>query len=237
MAEVLLKGGSQNNEDDIIQVIFDKLNISQGSYLEIGVNNYTPDRSIQCNSIKLINKGWTGSLFDANFQHPLVKNILVSTDNVNELIDTQGAKIDFFAIDIDSYDWYIVKEILQKKLIDVTVFCVETNNFSGHCFLDRILKLDAPAPNTKGYEKSDAFGATTYSFNLLMEHFGYKLIATSDEGINAFFIKDEFSNLFQKAGDLKNLYKDSNNQITEWNRRGPSHFMTTAKKEMLCLKQ
>ena len=115
MAEVLLKGGSQNNEDDIIQVIFDKLNISQGSYLEIGVNNYTPDRSIQCNSIKLINKGWTGSLFDANFQHPLVKNILVSTDNVNELIDTQGAKIDFFSIDIDSYDWYIVKEILQKK--------------------------------------------------------------------------------------------------------------------------
>lgn len=237
MAESVLKGASQNNEDKIIQVIFDKLNISQGSFIEIGVNNYTADRSMQCNSVKLINKGWTGTLFDANFKHPLVKNILLTVNNITDLVDAPGTKIDFFSIDIDSYDWYIVKEILQKKLIDVTVFCVETNNFDGHCFLDRILKLDAPAPNTKGYDKSDAFGATTYSFNLLMEYFGYKLIATSDEGINAFFVKDKFSYLFPKAGNLKNLYKDSNNRITDWNRRGPSHFMTTAKKEMLCLKQ
>ena len=37
MAESVLKGASQNNEDEIIQVIFDKLNISQGSFIEIGV--------------------------------------------------------------------------------------------------------------------------------------------------------------------------------------------------------
>lgn len=234
MDKFLLKGGSQNNEDYIIKNIFDKLNISSGTYFEIGVNNYTADRSIQCNSVQLVNKGWTGTLLDAKFKHPLVKNELVTVHNISRLVSN---KIDFFSIDIDSYDWYIVKEILQKKLCDVTVFCVETNNFNGHCFLDRLLKLDAPAPNTQGYEKSDAFGATTFSFNILMEHFDYKLIATSDEGINAFFVKDEFSSLFSKAGDLKSLYKDSNNRVTDWNRRGPSHFMTTAQKEMLCLKQ
>jgi hypothetical protein len=62
-----------------------------------------------------------------------------------------------------------------------------------------------------------------------MAMFGYKLIATSDYGVNAFFIKDKFSNLFLKSGKLGELYQDSNNLFTNWNRRGPSQFMTTAK--------
>ena len=48
-------------------------------------------------------------------KHPLVKNILLTVNNVTDLVNAPGAKIDFFSIDIDSYDWYIVKEILQKS--------------------------------------------------------------------------------------------------------------------------
>ena len=77
--------------------------------------------------------------------------------------------------------------------------------------------MDAPAPNTEGFSKSDAFGATTFSYNLLMVKFGYKLVATTNYGVNAFFIKNKFSTLFPKAGKLGELYKDSNNLFTNWN--------------------
>ena len=223
-------GKSQYNEDVIIEAIFKVLKISRGIFFEIGVNDMTLDRSLQCNSINLINNGWEGQLVDANFKHPLVLNELVSVDNINDLAKTAGDKINFFSIDIDSYDWHVVREVLRKKIVDVDVFCVETNNYNGHCFLDRVLRLDSPAANTNGLPKNDSFGATTFSYNLLMVRYGYKLIASSHFGVNAFFIKKKYANLFSKAGKMKDLYKDSNNLKTNWNKKGPRQHMTMAHK-------
>ena len=223
-------GKSQYNEDAIIEAIFKVLKISKGIFFEIGVNDMTLDRSLQCNSINLINNGWEGQLVDANFKHPLVLNELVSVDNINDLAKIAGDKINFFSIDIDSYDWHVVREVLRKKIVDVDVFCVETNNYNGHCFLDRVLRLDSPAANTNGLPKNDSFGATTFSYNLLMVRYGYKLIASSHFGVNAFFIKKKYANLFSKAGKMKDLYKDSNNLKTNWNKKGPSQHMTMAHK-------
>ena len=225
-------GKSQYNEDAIIEAIFKVLKISKGIFFEIGVNDMTLDRSLQCNSINLINNGWEGQLVDANFKHPLVLNELVSVDNINDLAKTAGDKINFFSIDIDSYDWHVVREVLRKKIVDVDVFCVETNNYNGHCFLDRVLRLDSPAANTNGLPKNDSFGATTFSYNLLMVRYGYKLIASSHFGVNAFFIKKKYANLFSKAGKMKDLYKDSNNLKTNWNKKGPSQHMTMAHKKL-----
>ena len=168
----------------------------------------TLDRSLQCNSINLMNNGWEGRLLDANFQHPLVLNKFVSLENINDLAKIVGDKINFFSIDIDSYDWHVIREVLRKNIIDVDVFCVETNNYNGHCFLDRVLQLDSPAPNTNGLPKNDAFGATTFSYNLLMVKYGYKLVASSHYGVNAFFVKEKYANLFPKAGKMRDLYKD-----------------------------
>jgi hypothetical protein len=225
-----INGRSQYNEDAIIEKIFKNLKISKGVFFEIGVNDMTLDRSIQCNSINLLNKGWKGKLVDANFKHPLVLNEFISIENINEIAKLAGNKIDFFSIDIDSYDWHVIREVLSNKIIDINVFCVETNNYNGHCFLDRVLKLDAPAPNTKGNPKSDSFGATTFAYNLLMVKYGYRLIATSDYGVNAFFVKEKFANLFPKAGKMRELYIDSNNLFTNWNKKGPSENMTMAQK-------
>ena len=224
----MINGKSQYNEDSIIENIFNKINIYKGTYFEIGVNNKSFDGSIQCNSIKLINEGWTGNLVDSTFEHPLVIKKFISTSNLEEVATLAGQRINFFSIDIDSYDWHIVKDLLVKNIVDVDVFCVETNNYNGHCFLDRVLKLDAPAPNTKGWPKSDSFGAATFSYNLLMEKFNYKLIATSHHGVNAFFVHNKFANLFSKTINFDELYIDSNDLINNWSKKGPDQFMTTA---------
>ena len=223
-------GKSQNNEDIIINAIFKKLNIKKGSFFEIGINNLNTHGTIECNSLNLINQGWDGCLVDAFFKHPSVINKYITVENVNEIAAIANYDIDFFSIDIDSYDWHIICEILSKKILNVKVFCVETNNYNGSCYLDRVLKLDAPCLyNMEKPSKSDAFGATTYSYNLLMEKFGYKLIASSKNGINAFFIKSEFSKFFPLSGDLEQIYQDSNNVKNFWNSKGNPAFMTTAK--------
>ena len=222
-------GESQNNEEIIINEIFKKLNIKKGKFFEIGVNNLNIDGTIECNSLNLMKQGWDGNLIDAFYKHPLVVNKYVTVDNVKEIAEITNYDIDFFSIDIDSYDWHIVYEILSKKILDVKVFCVETNNYNGNCYLDRVLKLDAPCLyNMEKPIKSDAFGATTYSYNLLMEKFGYKLIASSLNGINAFFVKSEFSKYFPLSGDIENIYLDSNNVKNYWNTKGNPAFMTTA---------
>lgn len=203
--------------------------LKKGKFFEIGVNNLNINGIIECNSLNLMNQGWDGNLIDAFYKHPLVVNKYVTVDNVKEIAEITNYDIDFFSIDIDSYDWHIVYEILLKKILDVKVFCVETNNYNGNCYLDRVLKLDAPCLyNMEKPIKSDAFGATTYSYNLLMEKFGYKLIASSINGINAFFVKSEFSKYFPLSGDIENIYLDSNNVKNYWNTKGNPAFMTTA---------
>ena len=61
-----------------------------------------------------------------------------------------------------------------------------------------------------------------------MEKFGYKLIASSINGINAFFVKSKFSKYFPLSGDIENIYLDSNNVKNYWNTKGNPAFMTTA---------
>ena len=220
---------SQNNEEIIINEIFKKLNIKKGNYFEIGVNNLNIYGTIECNSLNLIKQGWDGHLIDAFFKHSLVINKYITVENVHEIADIANYDVDFFSIDIDSYDWHIVYQILLKKILDVKVFCVETNNYNGSCYLDRVLKLDAPCIyNVEKPIKSDAFGATTYSYNLLMEKFGYKLIASSTNGINAFFVKSEFAKYFPLSGDIEKIYLDSNDIKNYWNTKGNPAFMTTA---------
>lgn len=52
---------SQNDEDGIIEEIFNRLGIAGGNFVEIGVEN-----GLECNSLYLIHKGWHGVWLEAN---------------------------------------------------------------------------------------------------------------------------------------------------------------------------
>ena len=73
-----INGRSQYNEDAIIEKIFENLKISKGVFFEIGVNNMTLDKSIQCNSINLLNKGWKGKLVDEELFDPIMSQLVSS---------------------------------------------------------------------------------------------------------------------------------------------------------------
>ena len=71
----------QNNEDEIIGNIFDKLNIDKGFYLEIGINlkwENIHKFKVEGNTVKLLNKGWTGVWVDGSCTYPLINNLFVT---------------------------------------------------------------------------------------------------------------------------------------------------------------
>ncbi len=229
-----INGHSQNNEDEIIKNIFDKLNIVRGFYLEIGINLKWENLhkfKIEGNTVNLLNKGWSGMWYDSSCIYPLINNVFVTTENIMLAINVakRTNNIDFFSIDIDSHDWHVVKTVLENN-VNIPVFCVETNNYNGTIFLDRVLRKDINNNNNKRrFERNDAFGATTYSYYLLFKKYGYELIDTSANGINAFFVKKNISHMFENAGNLEILYKDTNNTNNAWGKRGDPNFCVTAK--------
>ena len=223
MNTCIVEGNSQRNEDEIISKIFEKLKIDTGIYFEIGVNGKAD--KIECNTVKLLNKGWSGTWIDAKFKHPLVLNEYVTKKNINNLINSD---LDFFSIDIDSYDFHIVKHFLETKTVDVKVFCVETNNYRCEKYRDAVMREDVIPPGPPIKNKNDAFGATSYSYDLLFTQHDYVLVDTSLEGINSFYVKKELSDIFEDAGNFDKLYKPSNIR-NNWSRPGPDKNMITAK--------
>ena len=228
-----INGHSQNNEDEIIGSIFDKLNIDKGFYLEIGINlkwENIHKFKVEGNTVKLLNKGWTGIWVDSSCTYPLINNLFVTPENINDFLkkiarNFDFKNIDFFSIDIDSHDWHVVRAVLENN-INIPVFCVETNNYNGTTFLDRVLRKEI---NNDRFKKNDAFGATTYSYYLLFKKYGYELIDTSENGINAFFVKKNISHMFKNAGDIEILYKDTNHSKADWGRKGNANFCVSAK--------
>ena len=127
---------SQNNEDGIINYIFDKLKINKLNFIEIGFDYY------QNNSLGILNKCNKGLFIDGDNKKVIilrnvlklfypktkitVQNVLVDIDNINQIKEqnfSDQEEIDFLSIDVDGIDYYLLKQInFKPKLI-----CIEYN--------------------------------------------------------------------------------------------------------------
>src|SRR5262249_23585711 len=114
---------SQNDEDGIIEEIFNRIGIKQGQFCEIGVEN-----GLECNSLYLIHKGWRGCWIEGDLnQHQAIQkkfsSILangrlqllrsfVSAENINTLLkkcEQIKGDVDFLSIDVDGNDIYLLE--------------------------------------------------------------------------------------------------------------------------------
>ena len=131
---------SQNDEDGIINEIFNRIGTTNKNFIEFGVQD-----GIECNSHLLLDTGWNGLWIDGNAEdcekinsyfktsienkELTILNKFITKDNINELFSLGGyeGEIDFLSVDIDGMDWYILKSILENKTISPRVICVEYN--------------------------------------------------------------------------------------------------------------
>lgn len=189
---------SQNNEDGIIEHIFSKIPNNK-FFVEIGFEYY------ECNTLNLIKNGWEGKLIDFNqdevfalssnlsfyFAKSKIKVLCekITKDNIDLLVNYDKREIDFFSLDIDGNDYWVLKNLNLDK---IKVICVEYNHWFGK---DKkvVMKYD----ENSIFTDNGIFGASLLALTELLKKRGFSLIAVDSSGTNAFFVQNQFANKFE----------------------------------------
>jgi hypothetical protein len=210
---------SQNDEDGIIQEICRRLDIHNGRFCEIGVEN-----GLECNSLYLLHKGWSGCWIEANqnytnfiktkFQSVLGRRLhllqkLVTAENVDEClaaVRTGDGEIDLLSIDIDGNDVYL----LQSMSSSPKIVCIEYNaKFPGD-----IVKQQKYDPQRR-WAGTDYMGSSLKAVTRVAEQKGYRLVGTSVTGANAFFVRNDLArDLFPEDASSEHLYNPARYWLT-----------------------
>jgi len=210
---------SQNDEDGIIEEIFDRIGTTNKKFVEFGVQN-----GLESNGHFLLHKGWQGLWIEGSrrycnkirklFKKPLEQkqlllvNAFITVENINELINMNFTEqqIDLLCIDIDGNDYHIWNAI---KCVSPRVVVVEYNSVfpPKHEWV-------MPYNANHVWDKSDYMGASLKSFEILGKNLGYQLVGTNLNGVNAFFVKKELAkDLFVLPAIADNLYNPARYNI------------------------
>lgn len=217
---------SQNEEDGIIEEIFKDIGTTNKIFCEVGIGD-----CIENNSHYLILKDWKGIWIDSrkkhinklkskiNFNQSILdlKINTISKNNINEIIkkssilkNTTDQEIDFFSIDIDSYD---IDCLTNLKIIKPRLICIEYN-----AKFNQNIKLEIKKINNFSWEYDDYFGSSLKLINEKLEKMQYKLIGTNITGSNAFYVQDKlYFNCKTKGQSLKELFSPPNFELFNYN--------------------
>ncbi len=190
---------SQNDEDGILLEIVRRIRLQGGSFAEIGVGN-----GLQNNTIILLMHGWRGLWVGAEelrFQTEgssrlkFLKEWVVPETIVDTLsrglaaLQLQLASLDVMSVDIDSFDYFVVRQMLEHRIFP-KVLIVEYN-----------AKFPPPIEFSLAVGETwevgtDYTGCSLQSWWNLLTPAGYRLVACNVTGVNAFFVRSDYTELF-----------------------------------------
>lgn len=206
---------SQCDEDGIIRECLRRIGLETSlskRFIEISCGD-----GLENNSHQLLLDGFSGvwvegddskvnflneQLGGLRFSRLLIEHVFVDCENFSDLIRKSLAflvdeEIDFFSLDVDGNDFYLMDLLIgicRPKLL-----CVEYNP-----------KFPPPSNIVMPYDGShvwagdDYYGASLQAW--VDQLIGYKLVCCNLSGVNAFFVRNEFSNLFPTY-DIDALYQ------------------------------
>ena len=191
---------SQNDEDGITLEIIKRIGIKKGVFAEFGAGNGLENNTIILASLKW--KGfWVGSE-DIKFKYNNSKNFQfikswITKENVlksynDSIKNLNEKKTDVLSLDLDGNDIYILEELL-KQIHHPSLIIAEYNAKFPPPIRFKI-KYDAQFV----WRADDYFGASLSEFVDVLKKYSYKLVCcNSHTGSNAFFIKNDFFDLFK----------------------------------------
>lgn len=103
----------QFNEEELLNPILPKT----GFFVEIGC---LKDHKFS-NTRHLVDKGWEGIWVDKD-AHEDVRQMLVTADNINELLPYSDEEIDFLSLDIDGNDYWVFKAMRVRPRVVMVEF-------------------------------------------------------------------------------------------------------------------
>lgn len=207
---------SQHDEDGILAEIFRRLEVVNGTFCEIGVEN-----GLECNTLNLLHNGWRGAWIEGNASQvdAIVEKFadltqrgklslavgFVVAENINSALSAALAPIgidpgslDLLSIDVDGMDVYLLEALETAPKVIV----IEYN-----------AKFPPPTKRKPVYDAGNVWKGTDYmgsSLSAIHESSlrkGYQLVATNINGTNAFLVRrDLVQDRFRFELTPENLY-------------------------------
>ncbi len=211
---------SQNGEDGIIAEIFRRIGATNRVFAECA-----PGDGSENNTRYLLTQGWTGLWVEGDPKHAqaisrdfakLLKEgklrfqqERVTAQNVEALLERASlpAEFDLLSIDLDRNDYWVWQGIQRFR---PRVVAIEYNAiFPPGC--EWVVEYDPQA----GWDGSSNCGASLTALELLGARKGYKLVACSLSGVNAFFVREDLvGNLFCDPSTAQNHYEPPRYYLT-----------------------
>lgn len=190
---------SQNDEDGIIEEIFNRIGTTNKTFIEFGLQD-----GLESNTHYLLFKDWKGLWIECDendYQkicHKFVNVIkdgqlqvlkaFITKDNINQLFIQSGVEgeIDLLSIDIDGNDYYVFEciEAVQARVVIM--------EYNGKFPPNYAWKQAYNAEHI--WYGSDKHGASLLELTQLASKKGYSLVGTNINGCNAFFVRDDLVN-------------------------------------------
>lgn len=209
---------SQNDEDGIIEEIFNRIGATNKVFIEFGVQD-----GIESNGHYLLLKGWKGLWIecdDESYRRIMTKfeSVIkagklkvaydfITRDNINRIFEEHNVvgEIDLLSIDIDGNDYHVWKAI---QAVRPRVVVIEYNaKMPPSC------EWVMPYCEQHMWDGGDKHGASLLALAGLAREKDYTLVGTNISGVNAFFVRndclgDRFSNLnVEKLYNPPRFYK------------------------------
>jgi hypothetical protein len=190
---------SQWGEDGIIDHLVCNVSISENSFVEFGVENYT-----EANTLFLLkHRNWRGLVIDGSstnveairksdtyWQYDLHADAsFITKDNINEIISRNGfsGDIGLLSVDIDGNDYWVWDAI---SCINPRIVVSEYNSLFGPS-----AAITTPYSSdffrTVAHPSNMYYGASISALNHLAERRGYSLVAGNSVGNNVFFVRND----------------------------------------------
>jgi hypothetical protein len=236
LSDVEFRAFSQWGEDGIIQYLIHTVPISDTSFVEFGVENYTEANT----RFLLINDQWRGLVLDGSehnidyiqkddiyWRHDLTaKCLFVTRDNINDILTASGflGDIGLLSIDIDGNDYWVWDAI---NVITPRIVICEYNSIFG-------AEHAVTVPYDDKFSWSEAhyshlyYGASLAALCSLAAQKGYDFIGCNSAGVNAFFIRRDLQHGLPALSAEEGFVQSSVRQSRD--RSGNLSFLTGDKR-------
>jgi hypothetical protein len=196
---------SQFGEDGAIQWLIARVPIADRSFVEFGVEDYGESNT----RFLLEQDGWRGLILDGGSDHvdyvrreglawrlPIdARQAFVTAENIDALLAGQPADLGLLSVDVDGMDYWILSAI---RAVRPRIVVCEYNSLWGP---DAAVSV----PYRPDFDRRRAhhsllyFGASISALEHWGRTYGYRLVGSTRQGVNAFLVRDDV------AGDLADL--------------------------------
>jgi len=192
------RGYSQHDEDGMIQEIFNRVGVTNRTFIEFGVGDGTEN-----NTTYLMLSGWRGLWMDGSDANAAAirgrfatfiqdgqlsfVQAFVDRDSINSTIEKAGpsGEIDLVSIDIDGNDYW-VWEVMS--IVKPRVLVIEYN-----ALFRPPVSVVAEYNRNFAWDGTSYYGASLQALEGLGSRKGYALVGCSLSGINAFFVRQDLA--------------------------------------------